>query len=86
MISITLPDGSIRQYDNSVSGTEIAKSIGSGLLKSSIAMTVDGEQKDLSFIVKQDANISIITRQSDEALEIIRHDCAHILAQAVQER
>lgn len=85
MISITLPDGSIRQYDNSVSGTEIAKSIGSGLLKSSIAMTVDGEQKDLSFIVKQDANISIITRQSDEALEIIRHDCAHILAQAVQE-
>jgi threonyl-tRNA synthetase len=85
MISITLPDGSIRQYDNPVSGTEIAKSIGSGLLKSSIAMTVDGEQKDLSFIVKQDANISIITRQSDEALEIIRHDCAHILAQAVQE-
>ncbi len=85
MISITLPDGSIRQYDNPVSGTEIAKSIGSGLLKSSIAMTVDSEQKDLSFIVKQDASISIITRQSDEALEIIRHDCAHILAQAVQE-
>lgn len=85
MISITLPDGSIRQYDNPVSGTEIAKSIGSGLLKSSIAMTVDGEQKDLSFIVKQDASISIITKQSDEALEIIRHDCAHILAQAVQE-
>jgi len=85
MISITLPDGSVRQYDNPVSGAEIARSIGAGLLKSSIAVTVDGEQKDLSFVVKQDARVSIITRQSDEALEIIRHDCAHILAESVQE-
>ena len=85
MISITLPDGSVRSYDNPVSGTDIAGDIGAGLLKASIAMTVDGVPKDLSFVIENDANISIITRQSDEALDIIRHDCAHVLAEAVQE-
>ncbi|NDG47689.1 MAG: threonine--tRNA ligase [Rhodospirillales bacterium] len=85
MPAITLPDGSVRQFPGAVTGTEIAASIGPGLLKAALVMEVDGVQKDLSESVIEDASLRFITRRDPEALEIIRHDAAHVLAEAVQE-
>ena len=84
MPAITLPDGSLRQFDGAVTGTEIAASIGPGLLKAALVMVVDGVQKDLSESITEDASLRFITRRDPEALEIIRHDAAHVLAEAVQ--
>lgn len=85
-ISITLPDGSIRQYDGPVTGTAIAESIGAGLAKAAIAMKVDGVQRDLSEPVTRDAHISILTLKDEEGLEIMRHTTtAQVLALAVKE-
>lgn len=84
MIAISLPDGSVRHFETPVSGADIAGNIGAGLLKSAIAFTVDGTQRDLSHVVEYDCAVSIITRQSDAGLDILRHDCAHVLAEAVQ--
>ncbi len=84
MPAITLPDGSLRQFDGAVTGTEIAASIGPGLLKAALVMVVDGVQKDLSETIDQDVSLRFITRKDPEALEIIRHDAAHVLAEAVQ--
>ena len=85
MVAITLPDGSVREYDGAVTGAEIASSIGAGLAKAALIVTVDGEQMDLTTPIKNDATVSIITSKNDESLELIRHDCAHVLGQAVQE-
>ncbi len=84
MPAITLPDGSLRQFDGAVTGTEIAASIGPGLLKAALVMVVDGVQKDLSETIDHDVSLRFITRRDPEALEIIRHDAAHVLAEAVQ--
>jgi len=82
---ITLPDGSHKQFENAVSAAEIAASIGAGLAKAALAAKVNNKLVDTSFVVKEDAQVSIITDKSQEALEIIRHSTAHLLAQAVKE-
>jgi threonyl-tRNA synthetase len=85
MIAITLPDGSVRQFDKPVTGAEIAASIGPGLAKAALALRVDGALKDLSTRVERDAKIAIVTAKDDVALDLVRHDAAHVLAEAVQE-
>lgn len=85
MITITLPDGKKMEFTTPVTGLDVATSIGPGLAKAAIAVIVDGDMIDLSREIKADAEISIITRDSDEALELIRHDTAHVMAEAVQE-
>ena len=85
MINISLPDGSVRKFDKPVSGADIAASIGPGLAKAALAVKVDGKMKDLSTVVDHDARIGIVTSRDPEALELLRHDAAHVLAQAVQE-
>ncbi len=84
MPAITLPDGSVRQYEGAVTGTTIAADIGPGLLKAAMVMVVDGVQRDLSESIDHDASLRFITRRDPEALDIIRHDAAHVLAEAVQ--
>jgi threonyl-tRNA synthetase len=85
-INITLPDGAIRSFENGVSGFEIAKSISISLSKIALAIKVNGELHDLSHKFADDSKIEIITPKSGAiALEIIRHDCAHIMAEAVKE-
>ncbi|MDE2315476.1 MAG: threonine--tRNA ligase, partial [Xanthomonadaceae bacterium] len=84
MIEITLPDGSKRPFDHPVSVQEVAASIGAGLAKATLAGKVDGRLVDASFPIDHDASLEIITEKSPEALEILRHSTAHLLAQAVQ--
>lgn len=81
---ITLPDGSQRSFDHPVTVAEVAQSIGAGLAKAALAGKVDGQLVDTSYPIVNDAALAIITEKSDEALEIIRHSCAHLMAQAVQ--
>lgn len=85
MIKITLPDNSQREYPGPVTGADIAASIGPGLAKAALAVKVNGDLKDLTATITTDASVSIITVKSTETLELVRHDCAHIMAQAVQE-
>jgi threonyl-tRNA synthetase len=85
MPAITLPDQSVRQFDGTVTGTTVAASIGPGLAKAALAMQVDGKLRDLSANIEGDAAVRFITRKDSEALEMIRHDAAHVLAEAVQE-
>jgi len=82
---LTLPDGSIKEFSGSVTGLDLALSIGKGLAAAALAVKVDGELRDLMRPIEKDAKVEIITRKSPEALELIRHDTAHILAEAVQE-
>jgi threonyl-tRNA synthetase len=84
MPAITLPDGSVRRFDGPVTGTEIAAAIGPGLAKAALAMQVDGATRDLAMPIAEDAAVRFITRRDPEALEMIRHDAAHVLAEAVQ--
>ncbi|HEY8190883.1 MAG TPA: threonine--tRNA ligase [Alphaproteobacteria bacterium] len=84
-IAITLPDGSVRQYAAGATGMDIAQSIGAGLAKAAVAIRVNGQDWDLSRPIDSDSQVAIIRRQDPEGLELIRHDCAHILAEAVQE-
>ncbi|WP_193368896.1 threonine--tRNA ligase [Pelagibius marinus] len=84
-LSITLPDGSTRSYDGPVTGGEIAASIGPGLAKAALAVKVDGALRDLSRPIEQDAAVEIVTAGHEDSLELLRHDCAHVLAEAVQE-
>ncbi|SMF83078.1 threonyl-tRNA synthetase [Azospirillum oryzae] len=83
-IAITLPDGSVREFDRPVTGLEIAQSIGSRLAKDALAVKIDGTVKDLTTTVTTNAKIEIVTRNHADALEVIRHDAAHVLADAVQ--
>ncbi len=85
MLAITLPDGSKREYPGAVSCADIAGSIGAGLLKAALAARVNGKLVDLSTVVTEDAEVSLITARDPEALEIIRHSTAHLMAQAVKE-
>ena len=85
MVAITLPDGSARQFDQSVSGAELAADIGPGLAKAALAVRVDGVLRDLSVPIEQDAEVAIITAKSEEALELFRHDAAHVMAEVVKE-
>ena len=85
MLQITLPDGSSRQFDHPISVHDVAADIGAGLAKAALAGKVDGQLVDTSFFIEQDAEVAIITAKSDEALDLIRHDAAHVMAQAVQE-
>ncbi len=84
MIEITLPDGSKRPFDHPVSVQDVAASIGAGLAKATLAGKVDGRLVDASFPIDHDASLEIVTEKSPEALEILRHSTAHLLAQAVQ--
>ena len=84
MPAITLPDGSVRRFDAAVTGTDIAAAIGPGLLRAALAMKVDGRLSDLSRSIEHDASVVFVTRRDPEALEMIRHDAAHVLAEAVQ--
>ncbi len=84
MPAITLPDGSVRRFDGPVTGTTVAEAIGPGLAKAALAMQVDGTLRDLSMPIEADASVRFITRKDPEALEMIRHDAAHVLAEAVQ--
>ncbi len=85
MVAITLPDGSVRSYDRPVSGAEIARDIGPGLAKSALAMRINGEMKDLATVVTADTAVAIVTQKDPEALELLRHDAAHVMAEAVKE-
>src|SRR5690348_6292787 len=84
MITITLPDNSTKSFDAPPSVRDVAASIGAGLAKAALAGKVDGKLVDLSRTVDHDARIEIVTEKSPEALEVIRHSTAHLLAQAVQ--
>ena len=81
---ITLPDGSERQFDSPVSVYDVAANIGSGLAKATLGGKVNEQLVDASYLIEEDASLAIITDKSDEALEIIRHSTAHLLAQAVK--
>lgn len=82
---ITLPDGSTRQFDQPVSVYDVAGDIGAGLAKATLAGVVNGREVDASFQIEGDAELRIITGRDDQALEILRHSTAHLLAQAVQQ-
>jgi threonyl-tRNA synthetase len=83
-INLTFPDGAVRAYASGTTGTEVAASIAKSLAKKSLAMKLDGVLSDLSDPITQDAKFELVTRESPEALELIRHDAAHVLAEAVQ--
>ena len=85
MVAITLPDGSVRQFDGPITGTEIAENISKSLAKKALAVKVDGEVRDLFGEIDKDASVEIVTRDHEDALDLIRHDTAHLMAQAVQE-
>ena len=85
MINVTFPDGAQRAYDPGVTGHDIAESIAKSLAKRSVAMTVDGELRDLTDPIEKDAKVRFVTHADPEALGLIRHDCAHVMAEAVQD-
>ncbi|MHC9084641.1 threonine--tRNA ligase [Luteimonas sp. RIT-PG2_3] len=85
MITITLPDGSRREFDHPVSVMEVAQSIGPGLAKATVAGKVDGRQVDASDIIDRDATLQILTPKDAEGVEIIRHSCAHLVGHAVKQ-
>ncbi len=84
MIELTFPDGAKRQFNAGVSGVEVAETIAKSLAKKAVAMLLDGELTDLSERITADVKIAIVTRNDPQALELIRHDCAHVMAEAVQ--
>ena len=85
MPNITLPDGSVKQFDAATTGAEIAASIGQGLARNAVAVKVNGEMYDLSRDIESDVSIEVVTRDSEDGLELLRHDAAHVLAEAVKE-
>lgn len=86
MVAITLPDGSVRTYDSQITAGDVAAEIGPGLAKAAMVAKVNGELWDLDRPITEDANIALITnKDEEEALDVLRHDAAHVLAMAVQE-
>jgi threonyl-tRNA synthetase len=85
MISLTFPDGSARDFESGVTGRDVAESIAKSLAKKAVAMELDGTVRDLAEPIEANARIRIITRSDPEALALIRHDAAHVMAEAVQE-
>src|ERR1700747_2506852 len=84
MVAVTFPDGARREYPANITGLDIAKSISPSLAKRTVAMALDGNLADLSDPIEHDAKIEFIGREDPRALELIRHDAAHVLAEAVQ--
>ncbi|PHQ69594.1 MAG: threonine--tRNA ligase [Sneathiella sp.] len=86
-IDITLPDGSVRSFDKALSGQDLAMDIGPGLAKAALALRIDGEMKDLKTLLDRDTAVEIVTirEDGDEVLELLRHDAAHVLAEAAKE-
>ena len=84
MPAITLPDGSVRHFEGAVTGADVAAAIGPGLARAALAMEVNGAEQDLAREIAEDSNIRFITRKDEAALTLIRHDAAHVLAEAVQ--
>ena len=85
MLNITLPDGSVRQFENPTNGAQIAAAIGSGLAKAAIAVVVNGEERDLSDAITADAHVAIITSKDEAGVHIIRHSTAHLLGHALKQ-
>ncbi|MEQ1518569.1 MAG: TGS domain-containing protein, partial [Usitatibacteraceae bacterium] len=85
MIAITLPDKSVRQFEQPVAVSDVAMSIGAGLAKAALGGRVNGKLVDTSHVIEADANLAIITDKDPEGLELIRHSTAHLLAYAVKE-
>ena len=85
MPAVTLPDGSRREYPNSLSVHDVAADIGPGLAKAALGGVVDGREVDTSFVIEDDVALAIITDRDDAGVEIIRHSTAHLLAMAVQD-
>src|ERR1700752_1941431 len=84
MVALTFPDGARRDYQDGISGLDIAKGISPSLAKRTVAMALDGDVRDLSEDIRKDARIEFLPREDPRVLELIRHDCAHVLAEAVQ--
>src|SRR3979490_1322091 len=84
MVALTFPDGARREYPDNITGLDIAKGISPSLAKRTVAMALDGTVVDLADPIGKDAKIEFLTREDPRALELIRHDCAHVLAEAVQ--
>ncbi len=84
MPEIRLPDGSVRRFETQVTGAELAAAIGPGLARAAVAMMVGGKLVDLAWAIEADAEVRFVTREDPEALALIRHDAAHVLAEAVQ--
>lgn len=85
MVTLTLPDGSTRAYEGTITGAEVAADIGPGLAKAALAVKINGEMADLSQPMSEDSAFAIVTAKDEEALDLLRHDAAHIMAEAVQE-
>jgi hypothetical protein len=85
MLNITLPDGAVRQVAAGTTPLDIAEAISKGLAKKCVAAHVNGKEWDLTRPFEGDASLALITRDTPEGLDVLRHDCAHVLAQAVQE-
>jgi len=85
MPNVTLPDGTVKSFDQSLTVADVASSIGSGLAKAAIAGEIDGQLVDTSYVIESDSSLSIISNKDDKALEVIRHSTAHLLAQATQQ-
>jgi len=83
-VKVTLPDGSVKEYDAGTTVKEVAYSIGSGLGRDAVAGVVNGEEVDAAYSIEEDVELSIITIDSDQALEILRHTASHVMAQAVK--
>jgi threonyl-tRNA synthetase len=84
MVALTFPDGARREFPYGVTGTQIAEAISKSLARKAVAMALDGRLTDLSDPIECDAKVEIVSREDKRALELIRHDCAHVLAEAVQ--
>lgn len=84
-VRVTLPDGSVRAFDRPVSGIELARDIGPSLAKAALALRLEGALVDLATEIDREARVAIVTAKDPDALELIRHDAAHVMAQAVQE-
>ena len=82
-MKITLKDGSALEFDSPVTAEEVAKSISEGLARNAVCAKVDGELVDLSTIIDKDCELQIVTLKDKEGLQVYRHTCAHVLAQAV---
>ena len=84
MVNITLPDNSIKSFDDAPSGMEVARSISEGFARNCVAMEIDGKLLDLNGKIESDTRLRLITTKDEEALEILRHSAAHVMAEAVQ--
>src|SRR5438876_7555774 len=84
-IAVTLPDGRRREFPGPLSGAELAAAIGAGLARAALAVKVDGRPRDLATLIDHDADVAVITREMPEGAAILRHDAAHVMAEAVKE-